>query len=101
MVLTGSKIGFTPGILSKVRIRKVSMTSNQKRMNITMLRVLEKTIENIGEKHPIQLKANHALLIYRLKAGERKGYLKNLIKLQFRFGFKFVPIIIKQSIKYF
>lgn len=101
MTLAGSKFGFTPGILSKVRIRKGSMTSDQQRMNKTMCRVLMKTIDSVGANHSIQFKANHALSIYLLKAGETKGYLKSLMEMQFKFGFKFIPITVKQTIKYF
>jgi len=100
MVLRGSKIGFTPGILSKVRIRRGSMTSNQKRMDTTMARVLQKTIDNLAQSHPIQLKAHHALLIYKLKSGDTRGYLKSITKYQVRFGLPFISVAIKQTIKY-
>jgi glycosyltransferase involved in cell wall biosynthesis len=100
MVLNGSKIGFTPGIFSKVRIRKGSMTSNQNKMDMTMVRVLQKTIQNLNPDHPIQIKAHHALLIYQLKTGETKGYFKSIIKFQIHFGFKFLPIAFKQIIKF-
>lgn len=100
MVLRGSRVGFTPGIYSKVRIRKGSMTSNQKRMDTTMVRVLQKTIDSLDLNHPIQIKAHHALLIYQLKAGDTRGYLKSIIKYQVRFGFSFTSVAIKQTLKY-
>lgn len=100
MVHNGSKIGFTPSILSKVRIRKGSMTSNQNKMDMTMVRVLQKTIQNLNSNHPIQLKAHHALLIYKLKTGETNGYFKSIITFQIHFGFRFLPIALKQTIKF-
>ena len=101
MVIKGSVVGFTSGIMSKVRIRKGSMTSNQNRMDATMARVLTKTINSLEPNHPIQLKAHHALLIYRLKAGDTKGYLSALFAIQMRFGWRFAPITMKQMAKYF
>lgn len=100
IVLNGSKIGFTPGILSKVRIRKGSMTSNQKKMNSTMVRVLQKIIQGINPNHSIQIKAHHSLLIYLLKSDDTKGYLNSIYKYQIRFGYKFFPIAVKQIIKF-
>jgi glycosyltransferase involved in cell wall biosynthesis len=100
MVLSGSRFGFTPGVLSKVRLRRGSMTSNQQRMNSTMVRVLKKTINNLDKNHPLQIRAHCALVIYQLKAGETKGYLKALYKLQLMFGWQFMPIVLKQSVKY-
>lgn len=100
MVLSGSKIGFTPGIFSKVRIRKGSMTSDQRKMNLTMVKVLEKTIGKLDLNHPIQLKAHHALAIYQLKAGQKRNHFITLLKAQKRFGNKFFPITVKQIFKY-
>ncbi|WP_016776038.1 glycosyltransferase family 2 protein [Anaerophaga thermohalophila] len=105
MALNGSKFGFTPGVLSKVRIRKGSMTSNQQKMNNTMVRVLENTILNVQDKyhsgHPVMIKLKHSLAIYKLKAGQKKEYLNFLIKSSRQQGEKFLPVLIKQSIKYF
>jgi glycosyltransferase involved in cell wall biosynthesis len=105
MAFNDSEFGFTPGILSKVRIRKGSMTSNQQRMNSTMVRVMEKTISNVRDKYhagrPIMIKLYHSLAIYKLKANQKKGYLSFLIQTARQQGKKFVPVLIKQSIKYF
>lgn len=99
MVLSGCKVGFTLGILSKVRIRKGSMTSNQNKMDLTMVRVLQKTIQNLRPNHPIQMKAHHALLIYQLKAGDTKDYVFRVIRFQKKFGIKFSYISLKQIVK--
>ncbi|TCO06896.1 glycosyltransferase family 2 protein [Natronoflexus pectinivorans] len=104
MALNGSKFGFTPGVLSKVRIRKGSMTSNQMRMNVTMVRVLEKTIimlELKNFKNSILVKANHALFIYRLKTKQNKNYIQDLIKTNYKIGISFSWIMLKMSLKYF
>ncbi len=105
MSLNGAKFGFTPGILSKVRIRKGSMTSDQGRMNRTMARVLEKTIETISHLYSpgetVQIKAYHALALYKLKAKQTKGYLPFLFRATRKQGWAFAPITVKQTFKYF
>jgi predicted histidine transporter YuiF (NhaC family) len=65
-----------------------------------MVRVLEKTIANLDKNHPLQFEAHHSLLIYTLKAGMRKRYLKKILAFQVRFGFRFIPISFKQTLKY-
>lgn len=102
--INGSLFGYTKGILSKVRIRKGSMTSNQMKMNVAMVRVLEKNIPLLRQKnHPKKMinKAYHALFIYRLKAKQTKGYLWDLFKTFLLQGIVFLPIALKMKIKYF
>lgn len=105
MALNGSKFGFTPGVHSKVRIRKGSMTSNQVRMNGTMVKVLEKTINQIektnrSDKASLVVSACHAMSIYKLQANQRKSYPSFLFKTLNKQGIGFFPIFIKQIIKY-
>lgn len=105
MALNGSKFGFTPGVYSKVRIRKGSMTSNQVRMNGTMVKVLEKTINQIektkrSDKASLLVSACHAMAIYKLQANQRKSYLSFLFKTLNKQGIGFFPVFIKQLIKY-
>lgn len=102
--INGSLFGYTQGILSKVRIRKGSMTSNQMKMNKAMVRVLEKNIPLLSQKnHSKQMinKAYHALFIYRLKAKQTKGYLWDLFKIFLQQGMGFLPIALKMKMKYF
>lgn len=105
MALGGATFGFTPGILSKVRIRKGSMTSNQQRMNATMVKVLEKTAETVALTYPaggaIQVKTFHALALYKLKAGQTRGYLPFLFGTARRQGRAFIAIAARQTVKYF
>lgn len=105
MALNGSKFGFTPGVHSKVRIRKGSMTSNQVRMNGTMVKVLEKTINQIektnrSDKASLVVSACHAMSIYKLQANQRKSYPSFLFKTLNKQGIGFFPVFIKQLIKY-
>lgn len=105
MALNGSKFGFTPGVLSKVRIRKGSMTSNQKRMNTTMVRVLDKTINQVqnsdrSDKDSLLALAYKAKAIYMLQANQRKKYLKFLLNTLYKQGIGFLPVFLKQLIKY-
>ncbi len=102
--IRGSHFGYTPGSLSKVRIRKGSMTSDQMRMNKAMVRVLDKNIPKLIKvkySKGIINKAYHALFIYRLKAKLAKGYLWDLFKIYIQQGLGFTPIFIKMKIKYF
>jgi|SRR5690554_2128346 len=105
MALNGSQFGFSAGVLSKVRIRKGSMTSNQVRMNGTMVKVLEKTINQIektnrSDKASLVVSACHAMSIYKLQANQRKSYPSFLFKTLNKQGIGFFPIFIKQIIKY-
>jgi len=104
LAIDGSLFGYTKGILSKVRIRKGSMTSDQLRMNKAMVKVLDKNTPTLIKKgHPKQIinKAYHALFIYRLKAKETKGYLWNLVKIFLKQGLSFLPIALKMKVKFF
>ncbi len=105
MALGGSQFGFTPGVLSKVRIRKGSMTSNQVKMNSTMVLVLEKTIKqiqttNAKNKGKLLNSAYKAMAIYKLQAKQRKGYVKYLCKTLYKQGICFFSTFLKQIIKY-
>ena len=101
MVLSGSKVGFTPGIYSKVRIRKGSMTSDQQRMNLTMVRVLQKTIDSLEgtNKKDHLMHAYNSLSIYKLKARQTQDYFRFLIKTCRHLGYKFYPLALKQGAK--
>lgn len=103
LAINGSKFGYTPGILSKVRIRKGSMTSDQMRMNKAMVRVLEKNIPILTEKkYPKKIinKAYHALFIFRLKAQSTNHYLGGLLKITHQQGSSFLPVAFKMALKY-
>lgn len=105
LALGGSKFGFTPGVHSKVRIRKGSMTSNQKKMNETMIKVLEKTINQIHTINPknkstLLSAAYRAIAIYKLQANQRSGYLRFLCRTFYQQGIGFAPTLFKQAIKY-
>ncbi len=104
LAIQKSRFAHTPGILSKVRIRKGSMTSNQLRMNQAMVRVLEKNIPELirldYSKDTIN-KAWHALFIYRLKAKQTLGFSCDLFNVLLKQGCAFFPIAIKMQLKYF
>lgn len=104
MSLAGSKLGFTPGILSKVRIRKGSMTSDQQRMNLTMVKVLEKLINqlktNYSHRKELLLYAHHSLAIYKLKLNKTRGYPLFIYNTTKSLGREFFPIAIKSFVKY-
>lgn len=103
MVLSGSKVGFTPGIYSKVRIRTGSMTSDQQRMNLTMIKVLQKTIVSLEgtNRKDLLLHTYNSLSIYKLKARQTKGYFQFLMNTCRHLGYNFYPLALKQGAKYF
>ncbi len=103
LAIQKSQFAHTPGILSKVRIRKGSMTSNQLLMNQAMVRVLEKNIPeliSLGYSQNIMNKAWHAWFIYRIKAKQTTGFLWDLLKITVQHGFTFIPTAIKMTLKY-
>lgn len=104
MCLADSKVGFTPGILSKVRIRKGSMTSDQQRMNSTMVNVIEKMIKllktNFSHRKELLLDAHHSLAIYKLKMNKTGAYPLFLYNTSRSLGRRFFPIAIKSFVKY-
>jgi len=103
MSIAGSCFYYQDCVLSEVRLRKGSMTSNQQRMNKTMVRVLEKNFPALKEstnydKSLIKC-AHEAILLYRLKAGESEDYNLQIFKAFKEVGLPFLPIASKLFIK--
>jgi glycosyltransferase involved in cell wall biosynthesis len=93
--LRGGLFGFQDQVLSKVRLRKGSMTTQQERMNRTMLRVLEKHIAGMKTAaRPIArltwVKAYRALFMYRIIVGDTHRFFRELGKILWRLGLVFV-----------
>ena len=103
MSLQGSKFGYIPEVLSKVRVHSDSMTANQERMNEAMVRVLEKTIKKINSSSigfsKLLLKAEEAKMIYLLMLNRRLEVLINLLKLPLSYGLSFIPLSLKFLVK--
>lgn len=84
MSYQGSQFAYMDKILSKVRIRKGSMTNNQAQMNRAMVNVLYK-IEDLLESFPYKYELYrkhyyHSLAIYKIKANDKSGLLQILNK---------------------
>jgi glycosyltransferase involved in cell wall biosynthesis len=105
--LKGSRFHYHDKILSKVRIRKGSMTNDQTKMYRTMVRVLTKFIEalqsttHLPDKKAIERDAVESLFVYKLLAGEKKGYIPSLLKAQVRHGAPFLNKGVKLGIKFY
>lgn len=101
--ITGSKFYHQDIVLSEVRLRKGSMTSNQIKMNATMVRVLEKNIPPLKKAYPenkvVLTHANVAILQYKLLANQKSKYNQNLIQSVSELGITFLPTALKLFIK--
>ena len=106
MATEGSIFIFYDKILSSVRIRKKSMTSNKTLMYQTMVHVLEKTIKNIQDKSSLLdqkkylIRACESFFIYKLLAKDFSRYLRMLSKYCFQIGVFFWPVAFKLAVKY-
>lgn len=101
MSLSGSKFGVIKQVLSIVRVRKGSMTNNQKRMNQTMVNVLlnlEESFKALNIKE-IYLEYNLSVLRFMIIAADRRFYkkwIKNLNSLQPKYIFAMFKLVIKK-----
>lgn len=90
-------------VLSEVRLRKGSMTSNQKKMNTTMVKVLEKNIPYLKKNFPKDKKlwatAKAALLQYKLQAEQKSNFNQEVIHGVSELGIGFLPTALKFLIK--
>jgi len=77
------------------------MSSDQRKMNSSMVKVLQKIIRNLKNKDILQSDLQYSLLIYLFKAGEFDGYLKRVFQYQSKFGLAVLPRTFKCVIKYF
>lgn len=101
--INGSKFGYINEVLSKVRVRKDSMTVNQKRMNEGMVRVLRKLQLHLMTKGVFdEYKTNYyyAYHLFLLQANMKKGYLFSLLKAFQSSGLVFTKVFAKLFLKY-
>lgn len=101
--IAGSKFYYQHEVLSEVRLRKGSMTSNQIKMNATMVKVLEKNIPLLKKVYPnnkvLLVHANAALLQYKILANQKYQYNRYLLDTISEVGIIFLPTALKLFIK--
>lgn len=111
MSLIGTRFHYDDEILSRVRIRRGSMTNNQDKMYGSMVRVLQKFLnllqdrEEVINRKQVCCNATEAFFIYRLLAKQRKGYVaalwKEAVRLRNPFFFRAVKLTLKYLISPF
>lgn len=102
MSLNGSKFAYIDKLLSKVRVRSDSMTSNQSKMNKAMVNVLDNFLPLLRHNKNVFENINndyfHALGLFTLKADKKKLF-SVAIKGLSSCGFTFTPVFIKLILK--
>ncbi|WP_017729793.1 glycosyltransferase family 2 protein [Nafulsella turpanensis] len=101
--VAGSRFYHQDSILSEVRLRKGSMTSNQTKMNATMVRVLEKNIPALEKIYPedrkLHMAAKRAFFQYKLLANQKEGFTRKLYETVSGYGLQFLPVALKLFVK--
>lgn len=103
MAINGSRFSCIHTVLSLVRLRKGSMTSNQLKMDRAMVKVLQQLLPLLKQDHRFyeQVKVGyfHALHLFKVNAGYKKGFLVSLFDAVKECGLPFLPKAFKLALK--
>lgn len=103
MAVNGSRFNCIHTVLSLVRLRKGSMTSNQLKMDRAMVKVLQQLLPLLKKNQHFyeQVKVGyfHALHLFKINAGYRRGFLVSLFGAVKECGMPFLPQACKLTLK--